>query len=366
MRVLVAPDRFTGTLTALAAGEAIADGWRRRAPADELDIAPMTDGGPGFLDVMHASLGGDVLAVEVSGPYGGRVPGAVLVTGDGTAYVESAQACGLHLTDPERHDPTVATSRGVGELVVAALEAGAATVVVGLGGSGTNDGGAGLLSALGAHAEPEGALDGGPDALARLAGVDLGGARARVAGARLVAATDVDNPLTGLFGATRVHGRQKGLAEADLPRVDAALDRLAALTDRRTALAEGAGAGGGLGFALLLLAAVRRPGVAVGADALGLAERARRADLVVTGEAAFDFSSRSGTVPYCVAAVAAEALRPCIALAGQVLVASREMRALGVESAYSMVDVVGERASFQDPAGSLSRLAERVAGTWSR
>jgi glycerate kinase len=132
------------------------------------------------------------------------------------------------------------------------------------------------------------------------------------------------------------------------------------------ARARGAGAAGGLGFALMLLGAEHRPGVDVVVDAVGLADRARRAELVLTGEGAFDFSSRSGKVPYGVAAVAAQALQPCVALAGQVQVGSREMRALGIESAYSVVDLVGEQASFADPAGSLAALAERVARTWSR
>jgi glycerate 2-kinase len=170
----------------------------------------------------------------------------------------------------------------------------------------------------------------------------------------------------GLIGATNVYGPQKGVAEDRKISVDATLERLAAATDKKVALAKGAGAAGGLGFALLLLGATRGAGVQLVAETVGLAERARRADLIVTGEGAFDFSSRSGKVPYGVAAVAAEALQPCIALAGRVLVGSREMRALGIESAYSMVDLVGERASFADPAGSLAALAERTARSWSR
>ena len=365
MRVLIAPDKFAGTLSAVEAARAIAEGWHRRAPEDELDLAPMADGGPGFVDVLHASLGGDLLAVTVSGPYGDPVPATVLVC-DGTAYVESAQACGLHLTPEVDRDPERATTRGVGELVAASVDAGARRVVVGLGGSGTNDGGAGLLAALGAVAEPAGALDRGPSSLATLESVDLAAARARLGGVSLVAATDVDNPLLGLIGATSVYGPQKGVAEDRKIAVDATLERLAAATDKKVALAKGAGAAGGLGFALLLLGAVREPGIALVAGAVGLPERARRADLVVTGEGAFDFSSRSGKVPYGVAQVAADAVRPCIALAGQVLIGAREMRALGIESAYGMVDLVGEEASFSDPAGSLARLAERTARTWSR
>jgi glycerate 2-kinase len=364
MRVLVAPDKFAGTLTAVQAARAIAEGWRRRAPADELDLAPMSDGGPGFVDVLHEALGGQLLAVRVTGPYGEEVPGTVLVTG-GTAHVEAAQGCGLHLTPPERRDPERATTFGVGQLVAAALDAGVRRVVVGLGGSGTNDGGAGLLAALGATSRPDGCLTGGPSALAGLEAVDLGPARKRCAGVEIVAASDVDNPLLGLIGATSVYGPQKGLPEERKVPVDAALERLAERTDRRTALAKGAGAAGGLGFALLLLGAQRRPGIEMVAEAVGLGERAADADLVVTGEGAFDFSSRSGKVPYGVASVAANAVRPCIALAGKVLVGSREMRTMGVESAYAVVDLVGEDASFADPAGTLAALAERVARSWS-
>lgn len=364
MRVLIAPDKFAGTLTAVEAAEAIAEGWLRRAPADETVLVPMADGGPGFADVLHASLGGRLLAATVTGPYGEPVPASVLLAGD-VAYVECAQACGLHLTDPERRDPERASTLGVGELVATAVEAGAREVVVGLGGSATNDGGAGLLAALGAVAVPEGVLAAGPAGLAGLEAVDLDPARERLAGVTLRIASDVDNPLLGLIGATNVYGPQKGVAADRLQAVDALLERLAAATDKRLALAKGAGAAGGLGFALLLLGAQRQPGVALVADAVGLAGHAARADLVITGEGAFDFSSRSGKVPYGVAEVAARALVPCIALAGKVLVGSREMRALGVESAYAVVDLVGEEASFADPAGSLAALAERVARTWS-
>ena len=365
MRVLIAPDKFAGTLTAVEAAEAIAEGWRRRAPEDELELAPMADGGPGFCDVLHACLGGDLLALTVSGPYGEQLPATVLMH-DGTAYIESAQACGLHLTPEDQRDPERATTGGVGEMVGAAVDAGATRIVIGLGGSGTNDGGAGLLAALGAEATPDGALDHGPSSLARLERVDLTRALARVGNTTIIAASDVDNPLLGLIGATNVYGPQKGVAEDRKHAVDATLETLASATDKKLALAKGAGAAGGLGYALLLLGATREPGIDLVANAVGLPEKARRADLVVTGEGAFDFSSRSGKVPYGVAAVAAQALQPCIALAGQVLIGSREMRAVGIESAYSMVDLVGEEASFADPAGSLAKLAERTARTWSR
>ncbi len=352
----MAPDKFAGTLTAVEAAEAIATGWRRRAPGDELDLAPMADGGPGFVDVLHAALGGELLAVTVRGPHGTPTPATVLLA-DGTAYVEAAQACGLHLTGGGR--PESATTYGVGELLRAAAGAGAERVVVGLGGSGTNDGGAGLLAALGATADRP--LDAGAAGLAGITRVELPDYPLP-----LVAATDVDNPLTGLFGATKVFGPQKGVTEERLPVVDGWLEELARATDRRLALEKGAGAAGGLGFALLLLGGTREPGIGLVADAVHLPERARQADLVITGEGAFDFSSRSGKVPYGVAEIAAEAVRPCVALAGQVLVGAREMRALGIESAYSLVELIGEERAFGDPAGALADLAERVARTWSR
>jgi glycerate kinase len=356
MRILVAPDKFAGTLTAVEAAEAIAEGWRRRAPDDELDLAPMADGGPGFVDVLHAALGGELLAVTVRGPHGEPTPATVLLDGS-TAYVEAAQACGLHLTGGEGAES--ATTFGVGELVLASVDAGATRIVVGLGGSGTNDGGAGLLAALGATADRP--LEAGVAGLAGITSLEL-----PAFDIELVAASDVDNPLTGLFGASKVFGPQKGIPEERLPVVDGWLEELAMATDRRVSLEKGAGAAGGLGFAVLLLGGTREPGLGLVAGAVRLAERARAADLVVTGEGAFDFSSRAGKVPYGVAEIAAEAVRPCIALAGQVLVGSREMRALGMESAYSMVDLAGKERAFADPAGVLAELAERVARTWSR
>lgn len=365
MRVLVAPDKFAGTMTAVEAAEAIAAGWRRRAPDDELDLAPMSDGGPGFVDVLHATLGGELLAVTVAGPDGEPVPATVLSV-DEVAYVESAQACGRHLalsTSGVQTGAAHATTTGVGELILAAISTGASTVVIGLGGSGTNDAGAGLLAGLGASADRS--LVAGGLGLGSITSIDLGPAREAVAGVRLVVASDVDIPLTGLFGTTKTFGPDKGISEEMLLQLDASLESFAAVVDRRTSLDKGAGAAGGLGYALLVLGAARRPGIELVADTVRLAQRARAADLVITGEGAFDFSSRSGKVPYGVAAIAEQALRPCVALAGQVLVGSREMRALGVESAYSLVELVGEERAFADPQGALAELAQRAARTWS-
>jgi glycerate kinase len=364
MRVVFAPDKFAGTLTAVEAAEAMARGWARRAPGDELVRVPMSDGGPGFVDVLHVAQGGELHAVTVTGPYGEPTPATVLTIGD-TAYVESAQAVGLHLAAEEDRRPEQADTRGLGELLDQALATGATRIVVGLGGSGTNDGGAGLLSALGATAEG-GALDAGPAGLADLTSVDLGAVQQRFEDVDLVMASDVDNPLLGINGATKIYGPQKGLPDERLVVVDGWLQHFAELTDRKLAAQKGAGAAGGLGFALMLLGGRRTSGVSMVAEAVGLADRLAAADLVVTGEGAFDFSSRSGKVPYGVAELAAQALVPCLALAGQVLIGSREMRALGVESAYSMVDLVGEERALGAPAEALAELAERTARTWSR
>ncbi|MGO4258928.1 glycerate kinase family protein [Marmoricola sp. RAF53] len=364
MRVVIAPDKFAGTLTAVEAAAAIAEGWRRRVPDVEIDTVPMSDGGPGFVDVLHAALGGSLDAVVVPDPYGVPVPATVLRVGT-TAYLETSQAVGLHLTAAADRAPRRGSSRGVGELIAAAVDGGATRVVLGAGGTATNDGGAGLLAALGATATGA-VLDAGPDGLAGITGLDLAPALARVAGTELVLASDVDNPLLGMFGATKTYGPQKGLTEDELFEVDGRLTGFADAAGRKVATEKGAGAAGGIGYAVLLLGGVRTAGVDTVAEAVGLADRVAGADLVITGEGAFDFSSRSGKVPYGVAQVATEQLVPCIALAGQVLVGSREMRALGVEAAYAVVDRVGEERAFAAPAASLAELAERVARTWGR
>ena len=368
MHVLVAPEAFAGTLTAAQAAAAIADGWSRRAPGDSLTLRPMTDGGPGFVDTLGETLGGQLVAATVRGPMGDPTPAGVLLVGS-TAYVEAAQACGSHLRG-SAHDPERASTYGVGELIEAARAAGAGRIVVGTGDVVANDGGAGALAALGATADVP--LDGGPAGLAGVVTVDLSAASTRLRGVDLVVATDVDEPLLGLFGTTKTHAGTRGLDAEQVQRVDACLDGFVVATlgpapaQRRPADEAGAGAGGGLGFALGCLGAGRRAALGLVADLVGLPELAGRCDLVLTGEGAYDFSSRSGSVVHHVAQVAQEALRPCVVLAGQVLVGAREMRAMGVESAYAVVDVVDPGRAHGDPAGSLAALAERVARTWSR
>ncbi len=378
--MLIAPDKFAGTLSAVEAAAAIAEGWRRTAPTDELVEVPLADGGPGFVDVLHASLGGDLLPARVTGPLGTTVDASVLLVGD-TAYVESAQACGLHLV-PEPRDPRVTTTYGVGELILAARDAGARRIVLGLGGSGTNDAGAGLLAALGARAVDVDGNDAtvlmaaGGGAQRRLGVVALRPALDAVAGLELVAASDVDNPLLGLRGATNGFGPQKGADVAVVMELEGSLESFARAVGRRSdgkdpAVALGAGAAGGLGYALLHLGAVRVAGIATVLETVDLAGRISGVDLVVTGEGAFDWQSMRGKVVSGVADAALAQGRGCIVLAGRVDVGKREYLGIGVSGAYAVLDDLRDRGlppetAFVEPGARLADLAERAARTWSR
>ena len=339
MRILVAPDKFAGTLTARQAGEAIATGWRRHAPDDVLTLLPMSDGGPGFVDVL------------------GEPDGQ-------TINLEAAAHVGRDLG----LDPWNASSFALG-LAVREAVGQVRRVRVGLGGTRTNDGGAGFLAALGATADVP--LDRGPAGLRGITSVDLEPARALVEAVDLVAAADVDIPLLGLFGATKTFGPQKGLADHELVEVDGLLDQFVVATlgagpaERRLADTPGAGAAGGLGFAFLVLGKQVVRGVDLVAEAVGLADACAGHDLVLTGEGTFDHTSRTGKVVFGVAQAAAESARPCVVLAGQVTVGSREARAMGVDAAYAMADLVGLEVAKSEPFEALARLAERTARTWS-
>jgi glycerate kinase len=367
----VAPDGFGGTLTAVEAAAAITRGWVAAAPWDQLDLAPLSDGGPGFVDVLGASLPqARQVTLTVEDPLARPVTASFLLDGT-TAYVESAQACGLHLLRPEERDPLATTTYGVGQLIGAALEAGARRIVVGLGGSATNDGGAGLLAALGVsrHAPDGTRLAPGGGALRDVSSL-AGRPDPRLADVELVAATDVDAPLLGPYGASEVFGPQKGASRADVALLDGALTRWAAALEQHQGVAvrdlPGAGAAGGLGAALFALGAVREPGIALVQRLVGLAGRIARAELVVTGEGTFDGPSLRGKVVSGVAASAAAEGLPCLVLAGQVAVGRREAAAAGVEAAYAIADAVGLSAALARPAEELEALAVRVAQEWSR
>lgn len=367
MRVLIAPDDFKGTLSAVQAAEAIAAGWARHAPDDVLLLRPMSDGGPGFVSVVEQARGGQVVTVVVTGPMGDPVPAAFLLDG-GTAYVESAQACGLHLVAEGERDACRATSRGVGELLLAALEAGATRIVVGLGGSSTTDAGAGLLAALGAQAwdaarQPVSLTSGGI-ALADVVSVDVGPARARFDGIELVIATDVDSPLLGARGAARGFAPQKGADDAAVDDLEAALVIFAAAVGRTPAgkdpaVALGSGAAGGQGYALLHLGGQRVAGIDTVRQIVDLDACIASCDLVITGEGCFDWQSLRGKVVAGVAGAALAQARPAVVIAGRVEVGRREYAALGIAEA---VDV----PTTGHPADDLARRTTRLAAQWSR
>jgi glycerate 2-kinase len=372
MRVLLCPDKFAGTLAAQEVAGAVTEGWRSVAPGDELLVRPLADGGPGFVAVLAEAVGGRRLPVPTVDPLGRPATGEILLTDDGTAYLESAQACGLHLLSAAERDPKVTTSYGLGLLVAAAVEAGARTVVIGLGGSATNDGGAGMLTPLGVTALDEAgrALPYGGAALAAVAALE---GVPRIRGAALVAATDVDNPLLGLHGASNVYGPQKGADRADVLLLDAALERWAAVLERELpgcppgfAALPGAGAAGGLGAAVLALGGRCESGIGLVTRAIGLGAALDAADLVITGEGSFDHQSLRGKLVAGVAAAARERGVPCLVVAGQVSAGRRETAAAGIEEAYALVDEVGPEESMRRAGPSLRRLAQRLAGQWSR
>ncbi|GAA2529031.1 glycerate kinase [Pilimelia columellifera] len=368
--MVVCPDKFAGTMTAEQAAQAIADGWRTGDPSATLTVLPQADGGPGFLDAVEAGVGGRLVAVATVDPFGRPVTAGVLLVGD-TAYIESAQACGRGLLDAGELDPLRASSYGVGLLLAAAVETGARTVVVGLGGSATNDGGAGALAALGAAPVDRAGLTLPYGALALRDVVGLN-ARPRLRPVNLVAAVDVVNPLTGPAGATAVYGPQKGLGPAQAPVLDDALTRYAqALRQLPGAPADlaarpGGGAAGGLGAALLALGARVESGATLVRTLTGLDDAVSFADLVVTGEGSLDQQSASGKVVSGVAAAARAAGVPCLALAGRVSLGATGLDALGLVAAYGLVDEPGgpDQAMIR-PGPALRALAARVATGWA-
>ncbi|ANZ35076.1 hypothetical protein BBK82_02320 [Lentzea guizhouensis] len=344
MRVLIAPDCFGGTLTAREAAEAIATGWHDAKPDDVVVQRPLADGGPGFVDVLHAALDGDIRYVTVTGPLGTPVEARYLqhhTNGTRTAYIESAEACGLHLIPAELRAESceTATTRGVGELVAAAA-ADNDVIVVGLGGSGTTDGGAGMLAAL-------------SDAAVDLTDMSL------------VAASDVENPLLGPHGAARTFGPQKGATPEAVERLEAKLAAMDVLTP--VSNTPGAGAAGGLGAALLSLGATVESGAGLVRELTRLDAALDDTDLVITGEGSFDWQSLRGKLITAVAAGAADRAVPCLAIAGQVTVGRREMAAAGVQDAYSVSEHVGSvQKSIADARKSLIATAGHVARQWSR
>ena len=345
LRVLIAPDCYGDSLTAVEAAEAIADGWRRGRPGDALTLAPQSDGGPGFVDVLAGRLG-ERRTLRVSGPLEAEVD-ADWVFDQGrprTAYIECAQACGLALLGgPPTVDTALAAhSAGVGQLIAAAVAAGAGRIVVGLGGSSCTDGGRGMIEALGGIHE----------------------ARDLLAGVELIAATDVEHPLLGPMGAAQVFGPQKGADPDTVAVLEQRLTQWGAELDAAAGLAvteeRGAGAAGGLGAGLLALGGRRESGATVIAEHTRLADDVADAELVITGEGRFDDQSLHGKVVSALAGAARGT--PVLVLAGQVTLDEPTLRAAGIAAAYAIADHAGSvQLAIDDAANQLTGLAQVTA-----
>ena len=365
--VVVALDSFKGSLDATRASAALARGLRGR---DQIEVHehPVADGGEGTLAAL-AMAGFTLTAVDTVDPLGRPVRSRYAHRA-GVAVVELAEASGLgRLADIELTPATaMATSTyGTGQVMAAALDAGHETIVVGLGGSATTDGGSGLLAALGGQLfDPTGrALRGTPSPLPHVHSVDLS-ALHRMDQVRLVAACDVDNPLLGAQGAAAIYGPQKGADEAAIAELDSALARLAGLvqsaTGVRAARTPGAGAAGGAGFALLALGARIRSGIELVLDLTGLAERLSDACLVITGEGSLDQQTLRGKAPAGVAAAARAAGVPVVGVAGRNLLTPDELAAAGFQNAYALTDIEPDVDRCVTNAEILlEQLGERIA-----
>jgi glycerate kinase len=371
MRVVIAPDAFKGTLTAPEASRAMAEGIARVFPSAELALVPMADGGEGTLEALLAAVAGERRQCQVQDVAGRPLCAEYAVLADGTAVIEAARVVGLTLSAV--HDVPVLqrSSAGLGEMLRHVLDAGCRRLLIGLGGTATNDGGAGLLQALGVRLLDAGGtlLPPTPQGLLRLSAVDVSGLDPRLADCRIDLLSDVDNPLCGAHGATRVFGPQKGLDQRDLPRLDAALARyatlLAAAAGKALRAQPGAGAAGGLGFALQWLGARYRSGADTLLELVGFERLLHGADWVMTGEGRSDAQTLHGKAPCAVARRARQAGVPVALLSGQI--DAQAQAALGVlfDALHAVARSPEEvSAALRHPGQQLADAAERVARNW--
>jgi glycerate kinase len=367
-RVLIAADKFKGTLTAVQVAERVTAGLRRVLPDLEVEALPVADGGDGTVAAAVAA-GFARREVRVAGPLGEPVVAAYALRGD-TAVVEMAEASGLQRLPAGVFAPLTASTYGSGELLRAALDAGARTIVFGVGGSATTDGGAGMLAALGARfLDAAGELVGpGGGGLCDLVTADLSDLDDRLASIDLVLASDVDNPLTGPKGAPAVYGPQKGASPGDVAALDAALGHFAAVLEKTVgeraaehALAPGAGAAGGIGYGALILGARFRPGIEVMLDVLGFARALSKATLVITGEGSLDEQTLHGKAPAGVAAAARAAGKEVVAVCGRLALPPKALGRAGIRRAYPLTEVEPDvERCIADPGPILERVAEQI------
>ncbi|MEV6906261.1 glycerate kinase [Amycolatopsis sp. NPDC051071] len=371
-RVVIAPDKFKGSLTAVEAAEAIAHGVRDALPEAEVSSCPVADGGEGTLDVLVAA-GGRLVELPVRGPLEDTVEARYVML-DGTAYIESARACGIEFVEPSPEVAVAAHTWGVGELLAHALDNGARRLVLTVGGTASTDGGAGMLAALGAgvfdaFGAPVG-LGGGP--LGRVASAELGPVRYRLGSVEVAVATDVTNPLLGPRGAAAIFGPQKGAGPREVGQLDESLTRWAqALLNAGTPDVSGipgAGAGGGVAAgAIAGLGARVESGFQLIAGLTGVADAIERADLVITGEGSLDEQSLDGKAPAGIAARAQEHAVPLMVLAGRIQLDESQLAGLGVVGSAALIDHAPSLDHARAHAAELLReRAGELVRTWVR
>lgn len=382
MRIVIAPQEFKGSLTASEAAAAMVVGAREALPGASLELAPMSDGGPGTVEAVVAASGGRTVATTVRDPLGRPVAAEWGTVGQDTAVIEMAAAAGLLRLAEDERDPRLASTYGVGELVRAALDAGCRRLIIGQGGSATNDGGAGMAQALGVRFldADGGELPAGGVALARLERIDSSGLDPRLARCEVVAATDVMNPLCGPEGASLVYGPQKGASPEVARELDAALRRYGQVVERNVGVrvldVPGAGAAGGLGAGLIAFLGARiEPGVEVVAQVVRLRERVRgagpstalRAGLVLTGEGRLDGQTGYGKTVAGVARIAAAEGVPVIVVAGTLGEGWERILESGVEGVELIVPRLGTlEEAMERPAEMLAAATAWAVNGWLR
>lgn len=345
MRIIVAPDSFKGSVSALGVANAMEKGIHAVFPQAQVIKVPIADGGEGTVEALVTATGGQVIEQEVVGPLGFPVLAKWGILGDGeTAVIEMAAASGLTLVPKEKRDPRITTTYGTGQLIKSVLDRGIRKLIIGIGGSATNDGGSGMANALGAKfLDKQGAeLVPGGAALAGLDRIDLSGLDARLGSMEIMVACDVDNPLCGPRGASAVYGPQKGATPEMITELDAALKAYAAIaaaaTGKDIAESPGAGAAGGLGAGLLFYTQAKlRPGVEIVLETTGFDELVADADLIITGEGRTDFQTAFGKAPVGVAKIAKKYGKPVVCLSGGLGQGHEDVLCQGIDSVMSCV-----------------------------
>ncbi|MCY8077486.1 glycerate kinase [Bacillus haynesii] len=374
MKIVIAPDSFKESMTSLEAARSIEKGFKAVLSDAEYVNIPVADGGEGTVQALVDATGGDIVHQTVTGPLGKPVKAAYGLLGDGkTAVIEMAEASGLHLVPPGQRNPLLTTTRGTGELILDAAEKGVSTIIIGLGGSATNDGGAGMAAALGAkflNRDGE-EIENGGGALAEIAKIDVSGLNPKLKHIQFEAACDVDNPLTGSRGASAVFGPQKGANSEMTALLDQNLKHYAAAVKAELGCEidsiPGAGAAGGLGAGLCaFLNAELKSGVDIVLDTLSFSERIKGADLVITGEGKIDCQTVSGKTPAGVAKRARSENIPVIAFAGSLGEGCELVYDIGISALFSIVPGISSlENALADGSSNLTRCARNVAAVWS-